>query len=113
MGIRASVFVIGPLGVLRKHDVLRYADDYYEDAPEGAVVLGTVARAVTNEQSYVLATMCDTRPWDLWNHKITAACLPDFILYPFIGEDHIEDVYNKIMDLLAEKDVQIWYEPNG
>ena len=113
MGMRASVFVIGPLDVLRKHDVLCYADDYYEDAPGGAVVLGAVARATTNEQSHVLATMCDTRPWELWNHRITAACLPGAFMYEYIGDELVEDVYEKIMDLLEEKNVEVWYEPNG
>ena len=112
MGLDAEVIVIGPCGVLRSCMVLDYPDDYYDDIPVGALVLGTVAYADTTYESQELARICGVEPWDLGNHQVKKLIEPNDP-ESFIGSQFASVVYTKLNVLLKSDNVQVWYRPNG
>ena len=112
MGLEAEVIVIGPCDVLRSCMVLDYPDDYYDDVPVGALVLGTVAYADTTYESQKLARICGVMPWDLGNHQVRKPIEPDDP-ESFIGSQFTSIIYAKLCALLKCDDIQIWYRPNG
>ena len=112
MGLGAEVIVIGPCDVLRSCMVLDYPDDYYDDVPVGALVLGTAAYADTTCESEELARICGVMPWDLGDHRVKKPIKPDDP-EEFIGLQFASVVYAKLCGLLKCNNIQIWYRPNG
>ena len=113
----ASVLVIGPAETLIRLGVADYPDDYYKDVPDEAIILGTVARAVTTQQSHILAGLCGVDPWDLGNHRIMKPISRTEAIKEY-NDDYVGycpalNIWTLLDILAAAHDVMIWFQPNG
>ena len=115
MGMRASIMVIGPLGILREHDALMYDDDYYEGCDDDMVVVGHLIGAVTTHSSRLLAQIAGVDPWDFSTHHITSIPADSRCGYDeTIDEVFAVDVHLALVSLAGEVPyIDIWYLPNG
>ena len=111
MGMEAEVIVIGPFDILTGLNVQDYPIRYYEGVQLDDLILGTVARAYTTDQSRELAKICGVKPWDLGNHQVKTVVKP--MSDNYIGCRTEMEIYELLFNLLKYDDVQIWYRPNG
>lgn len=115
MGMNAEILAIGPFSesVVAAMD---YNEESYKDVPPGTIVITTILRCQTSEQSRMLAHAAGCKPFDFSTHQINIdnCSRKDLIetMVMSIDDEHVEEEVDKLF-LLARNGFQLFYMPNG
>jgi len=115
MGMDAELYAIGPYSKAVA-SALCYPADFYEDVPEGALVVTCVAYCCTSDGSRGLAHALGFEPWAFERHCDILSHTPlEDVNLPLFAESVVEGRSDSVADFiqLAAAGFKFYYLPNG